>query len=280
VIRRRSLLALAAATAVAGCSPFGSRPASGGPGPASGGSGKRGIGTWYFDGVDRALAEADVSWYYTWSPAPGQVAGPAQAEFVPMIWGPDDLGQAGAAAGNTLLGFNEPDVTEQANLSADQALDLWPQLTATGRRLGSPAVSAGAATPGGWLDRFLAGAAGRDLRVDFVAVHWYGTNPATAVDDLGGYLRAVYDRYRRPIWLTEFALADFTHGVASAWYAPRSDQAAFAAAATALLDGLPYVERYAWFALSDRGSDFRTGLYDEQGQLTAVGDAYGPAKPG
>jgi hypothetical protein len=279
VIRRRSLLALAAATAVAGCSRSGS-PTSDAPGPAPGRPGKRGIGTWYFKGVDRALVEADVSWFYTWSPVPGQVAAPAGAEFVPMIWGPDDLDQAGTVAGDTLLGFNEPDVTEQANLSPDQALDLWPQLIATGRRLGSPAVSAGAATPGGWLDRFLAGAGGRGLRVDFVAVHWYGTNPATAVDDLGGYLRAVYDRYRRPIWLTEFALADFTRGVASAWYASRSDQAAFAAAATALLDGLPYVERYAWFALSDRGSDFRTGLYDEEGQLTAAGEAYRPAKSG
>ncbi|GGK81289.1 RNA polymerase [Mangrovihabitans endophyticus] len=268
---RRRLLAAAVAATLAGCGTARERA------PASAGR-KRGIGTWYFADVDQALAQIDVAWYYTWSVGPGRITAPGRAEFVPMVWGAEETQPAAleraAKTGQTILGFNEPDVREQANLRVEEALDLWPRLQATGRRLGSPAVSAGADTPGGWLDRFLAGTATRRHRVDFVALHWYGADPATATAELGAYLEAVHDRYRLPIWLTEFALADFTAGVEAAWYAPRADQAAFVAAAIPMLESLPYVERYAWFALSDRDSDYRTGLYDERGRLTEAGTAY------
>ena len=62
----------------------------------------------------------------------------------------------------------------QANMSPGQALSLWPQLEATGMRLGSPAVADDGATPGGWLDQFMSGAAARGYRVNFITLHWYG----------------------------------------------------------------------------------------------------------
>ena len=40
----------------------------------------------------------------------------------------------------------------------------------------------------------------------------------------------------------------------------------------AMLDSLPYVERYSWFALPSEGED--TGLYRSTGQPTDVGLAY------
>ncbi len=45
-----------------------------------------------------------------------------------------------------LLGFNEPDMSSQSNMTVSDALRLWPRLMATGMRLGSPAVAANAAT--------------------------------------------------------------------------------------------------------------------------------------
>lgn len=87
-----------------------------------------------------------------------------------MIWGAASVDRAeldrARQAGSTLLGFNEPDFDSQANMSVEQALDLWPQLQATGLRLGSPAPAVDAAEPGGWLDRFLSGARDRGYRVD------------------------------------------------------------------------------------------------------------------
>ncbi len=238
---------------------------------------KKGVGTWRYDGVDRALASAPVSWFYTWKPDLAGCAQPAVAEFVPMAWGAGDVAGAAAATGDTLLGFNEPDIAEQAALTVEQALDLWPQLDRAGRRLGSPAPSAQGAAEGGWLDRFLTGAQQRGHRVDFVALHWYGTDftdPAAATTELSRFLTTAHERYGKPIWLTEYALADFSGGVEQARYPSSAEQAAFAAASLPVLDRLPFVERYAWFALSDTGSSFRTGLYDADGEPTRVGQAY------
>ena len=75
-----------------------------------------------------------------------------------------------------LLGFNEPDLGDQANMPVEQALDLWPRLMGTGLILGSPSVATGGELPGGWLDRFMKGAKKRKLRVDFITLHWYGAD--------------------------------------------------------------------------------------------------------
>ena len=175
---------------------------------------KKGVGAWAFSGATQALAESGASWYYTWSATPG-VTGPAGVQFVPMIWGSANVTASTLSQvkqeGPVLLGFNEPDMSSQSNLTPAQALSLWPQLMATGMQLGSPAVAANGATPGSWLDQFMSGAAARGYRVNFITLHWYGAGFATAaaVSQLESYIQAVHARYHLPIWLTEFALANF-----------------------------------------------------------------------
>ncbi|MCP2163600.1 glycoside hydrolase family protein [Goodfellowiella coeruleoviolacea] len=235
---------------------------------------KKGVSTWYFDGVTQALADVRVGWYHNWDSGRQNIAAPAGVEFVPTIWGAGSVTQArldqARAEGSTLLGFNEPDLAEQANMSVERALELWPRLQSTGMRLGSPVVAHSGDVAGGWLDRFLSGAAARSLRVDFIALHWYGSDfSAAAVDHLRGYLQAVWDRYHKPIWLTEFALIDFSG--ATPRYPTQQQQVDFVRGATAMLNQLSYVERYAWFALpTDRSG---TGLYNGT-TPNAVGQAY------
>ena len=147
-----------------------------------------------------------------------------------MIWGPGSVTTSNLnrakESGKVLLGFNEPDFASQSNMSVTQALDLWPQLQATGLRLGSPAVATGGATAGGWLDRFMTGARERGLRVDFITLHWYGSDFSTAaVNHLASYIRAVHDRYQLPIWLTEYALIKFGSGGST--YPTAAQQTAF-----------------------------------------------------
>ncbi|MEW1864004.1 glycoside hydrolase family protein [Streptomyces sp. NPDC088194] len=231
--------------------------------PAAGADAHKGVSVTPVDGASQALADVGAGWYYDWSTTPGAVTGPAGTEFVPMIWGAADvnataLAQA-AQQGTELLGFNEPDLAGQAAMSPDQALDLWPQLEATGLRLGAPAVAYGGDTPGGWLDQFMSGAAARGYRVDFIPLHWYGGDfSSAAADELRGYLQAVYDRYHKPIWLTEYALTDFSGSTPR--YPTAQQQTDFVTSSTAMLDSLPFVERYAWFTLSTATSP--TGLYD------------------
>ncbi len=154
----------AASPSPAAASPPSSKKAVAPPPPAKATPSRRkGVSVWTFTGVNSALADSGATWYYTWTTQHQGVSTPAGAQFVPMIWGAKSvtssaLAQA-KAAGPYLLGFNEPDMAAQSNMSVEQALDLWPQLMSTGTTLGSPAVAFGGDTPGGWLDRFMSGAA-------------------------------------------------------------------------------------------------------------------------
>ena len=238
----------------------------------------KGVGTWKFTGVNHALAESGASWYYNWGPSPDGMRAPSRMKFVPMIWGTSYVTTSTLERvkreGHILLGFNEPDLSTQSNMSAQQALDLWPQLMATGMELGSPAVSSDAATPGGWLDQFMSGAKVLGYRVNFITVHWYGSDFSTgsAVQQLQSYLQAIYNRYHLPIWLTEFALANFE--APTPYFPTQSEQAAFLTTATRMLAGLSYVQRYAWFALPTALDTGTTGLVNADAKPTEVGHAF------
>jgi RNA polymerase sigma factor (sigma-70 family) len=256
--------------------PPATNPATPSSAPPAVASAKKGVGAWAFSGATQALGESGASWYYTWSATPG-VSAPSGVQFVPMIWGSADV-TAGTLSqakqeGSYLLGFNEPDMASQSNMTPAQALSLWPQLMATGMQLGSPAVADGGATPGGWLDQFMSGAKTRGYRVNFITLHWYGSDFATgpAVSQLEGYLQAVYARYHLPIWLTEFALANF--GGSPSTPTPQQ-QAAFVTAATSMLQGLSYVQRYAWFGLQATSTDGSMGLFSSGPVVTPAGQAF------
>jgi hypothetical protein len=237
---------------------------------------KKGISAWKFNGVTKALADSKSGWFYTWSSSKGGIKPPRGVEFVPMI---HDAGSVtrkeldrAKRQGKSLLGFNEPDRADQAHMTVNEALDLWPRLQSTGLGLGAPAVATGGDVAGGWLDRFMKGAKARHYRVDFIPLHWYGAdfNSPRATEQLHSYLQAVHKRYKKPIWLTEYALIDFSSGTPR--YPAKAQQAAFVKASTAMLQHLSYVRRYAWFTLSTNRGD-GTGLY-HGAHADQVGAAY------
>jgi len=255
--------------------------------PSSGGSGspsdtvssvKKGAATWNQDGLTAELKDSGVGWFYNWAPDPQQIQAPAGLDFVPMVWGAGAVTAGNLATakknGNTLLAFNEPDLAEQSNMTVDQALSLWPQLEATGMRLGAPAVAWGADQDGQWLDQFMKGAAAKNYRVDFIPLHWYGGdfNSKNATNQLKTYIEAVHAKYGKPIWLTEYSLINFGGGQK---FPTPENQAEFVKESTTMLEGLSYVEHYAWFAFptSTNGQD-ETGLYRPGGAITKPGEAY------
>ncbi len=259
--------------------------AGGSPGGAMGGtfaagvSPKKGVGTWSINGADAALTDLKVSWYYDWGPSPHAQAITVAIPFVPMIWDETHV-TAGELAevkkhGNILLGFNEPDRSDQADMTVAEALDLWPQLEATGMRLGSPATADNPAQSGSWLEQFMAGAKTRGYRVDFICVHWYGNHfeVATATSEFKSFLEAAHNRFGLPIWVTEYSVI--------LWSAPPafptwSQSAAFATQSVAMLETLPFVERFAWFSLPKYTKvATETGfLYEPNAVITQTGSAY------
>jgi hypothetical protein len=241
---------------------------------APAGSVKKGVSTWEFPGLSGAVKDVGAGWYYNWGTNNDQM--PAGAEFVPMIWDENVVTAANLAKvkteGTTLLGFNEPDLDGQAEMEVKQALDLWPQLQATGMRLGSPAVAYGGNTPGGWLDQFMTGAGERGLKVDFITLHWYGSDFSdAAVGQFMGYVKAVHDRYRKPIWVTEYGLMNFT---GTPKFPTTAQLTSFIRNSTAQLQAAPYVERYAWFSLPAVGDSVDYGLYRDATTPTEAGKAY------
>ena len=94
--------------------------------PDQPGPGKKGVGD--VSGIAPRISGLKVSWYYNWKPEPG--AGETKAEFVPMIWSGSFatdkiLDSVKANPKYThLLGFNEPDFSEQSAMSVDNAIEL------------------------------------------------------------------------------------------------------------------------------------------------------------
>lgn len=214
-----------------------------------------------------------VSWWYNWATTRQAVA--PGIEFIPMIWGSGALQGAAAALpadANYLLGFNEPNFFEQANISAQAAAQLWPQLEAIantkGLELVSPAVNfcgddasktgpCHDTNPVSYLEDFFAACSG--CRVDYVAVHWYNC----AVPELQFYL-GQFRKFNKPIWLTEFACA---YGGDTSVAAQES----YIRAAIPVLEADTHVHRYAWFS-GDPLPNAR--LLEPNGELTPLGKVY------
>jgi len=175
---------------------------------AGAGDGGRGFGDGKSQRPEDLALLAGPSWWYDWGLEPSgaaPAAGGSGQEFVAMAWGkaPDGVPlelalQRWAPHPTTkhLLGFNEPNLRSQSNLSAAEACKLWPVMVAAakshGLKLGSPAANH--CTPGGtgtqdpncymnstsWFDLFFS-LCGADT-VDFVTTHKYGCNASSTIE--------------------------------------------------------------------------------------------------
>jgi len=225
-----------------------------------------------------ALFSSLRPWFYGWANLPANPEDYSKCTlqydsgFVPMVWGGGTTPivnmnvSAGAAA---LLGFNEPNHKKQSNMTGPQAAQLWPQVESLAKanyisRLISPAAApcsdpdrcVGEAID--WFDAFFAACSG--CKVDALATHSYVCN----VSKLETYLTELHDRYRLPIWLTEYN-CNIDH--------PTGQQLEYMQQAVPLLESLDFVEKYAWFeAPSDKFP--MAGLIDNNTQLTQLGQWY------
>lgn len=101
-----------------------------------------------------------------------------------------------------LLGFNEPDRPDQADMTFDQMIDIWPEMMKSGLRIGSPAWSNPWGGNGGTLFDFIDKCDELNYRVDFVALHcyWGGKSPQNWYNDL----KYIHEQTGRPLWITEW----------------------------------------------------------------------------
>ena len=128
--------------------------------------------------------------------------------YVPMVWSwyPGHSGTVRVPDhAEAILGFNEPNHKQQANLKAADAAVYWHNIEQQSK--GKPLVSPSSAPCGNncngdtiaWFDEFFRHCNG--CRVDYLATHHYSCNADTTMH----FLKSLYDRYGKKIWLTEFA---------------------------------------------------------------------------
>ncbi|GKT51947.1 alkali-sensitive linkage protein 1 [Colletotrichum spaethianum] len=229
-----------------------------------------------------------ISWYYTWSTWPAQGLN-SSIPFVPLVHGVDDASDSSVTtrlnqlpqSSTHLLTFNEPDGTTSSGGSSIDPEDaakaylehLVPLRNADSRswNISHPVVT-GSTQGIEWLQKFNESCYDIDdggCPTDFVAVHWYGD--ATGLKNHLDALREFYNSTSPDLkyWVTEMAL-------------PKQDADATLAMmneSLTYLDGLDYVEGYAWFgAFRKDEANAWTGksvsLFDDDGGLTDLGALY------
>lgn len=228
---------------------------------------KRGVGENNFsiEGQMKPL-EPGVSWYYNWGQTPSkgyqnQVINFTGMEYVSMCWN-----GVNAEALRTycqehpglkyLLGYNEPNFTNQANMTPAKAAEKWPEVVAIAKEFGlklvAPALNYSPnppyTDPVKWMDEFVA-LVGPDA-FDFTAIHCYGG--LGVMKDLAGKF---HDKYGKPVWVTEFC---YWPGGAGDVYVSPATQMASMIESVKWLEQTEWIYRYAWFK--------PWGPYDEPGK--------------
>lgn len=220
----------------------------------------------YYERDGSLLKHVNIQWYYNWNPHPTDWADPT-IEFVHMVWGKDSPTPDRAPI---VLGFNEPDFTEQSDMTPAQALEYWPKVMSTGARLvGSPSP---ALIENNWLKTFLTGAENLGYKVDFICLHRYSMpDPAWFLS----FVDRVYALYDKPIWVTEFAVADWFATDTKSTRFTEEEVIKFMLAVTSEFERRPYIHRYSWFAADWNDNQlWFSAIFYPNGTLTKLGQLY------
>ena len=248
---------------------------------------------------NQQMQALNLGWYYTW----GLTGSPGlNLKFTPMCWGGPDAAKLNQIpSGSTeLLAFNEPDGNNsgaQSNMSIEQIVALWPQLKATGLRIGSIAAytsplatsyteppgppAAGRLPPAqtslttSYFDALWTALTQAGMTPDFIALHWYA--PPNASGFLS-WIDAIYAKYNKPIWITKMCPADWNvgkpGGPAFESFSTEEIQT-FMDAVVSGMNSRPYVERYSWKTRPTNDVNMGNGaLIALDGTLTPLGQHY------
>ena len=248
-------------------------------------SAKRGVAFSFTQVTDLPLMSPYISWDYNWGNTPSNDAAmwfdANEMDYCPMCWNgnynADAIRAFVAAHPNTkyLLAFNEPNLTDQANMTPSKAAELWPPVVALAKELNlklvSPAMNygtlAGYSDPIKWLDEFFAQPNVDINDIYAISIHCYMSS-ASAVQ---GYVEK-FEKYNKPIWMTEFCAWDPVPGSVTT-------QMDYMCAVLNYLEANPKVERYAWF-IPRSGNKVDSPPYmqllthDYPAELTELGKMY------
>lgn len=217
-------------------------------------------------GCPASCERLGCGWCYSWSLSPGVLPG---VETVGMVWDETHVYDPLAASSGWVMGFNEPDLAGQANLTPQQAVEPWARVEERFRAFWLVCPVPSHLHPE-WLSQFYAAfraAKGRDPDCNALAAHCYWNNAQRCINDVQAVIAEAKRRGVGEVWVTEFHFS----------------QATEAQKFVAYLDGEPMVTRWApYVARSDCASkEFwdcaasgDPALFDERWGLTTKGTWY------
>ncbi|KKY23949.1 putative uncharacterized serine-rich protein [Phaeomoniella chlamydospora] len=185
----------------------------------------------------------------------------SDATDLTSVWSSNVASLGGSSATPYILGFNEPDLSTQANMTVSEAVSAWltyiEPLSSQGYKLGAPAVTNGGSPMGlTWLSSFLEQCS--TCTIDFIPIHWYDS--ATNFYYFKAYMQEAHQVAGddRPLWITEFQA-----------YGSEDEQITFLETVMPWLDSLTWIQRYAWFGV------FQDNLVSADGSvMTPLGQVY------
>ncbi|MBO4454349.1 MAG: hypothetical protein J5761_04765 [Paludibacteraceae bacterium] len=248
-------------------------------------SAKRGVAFSFTQVTDLPLLSPYISWDYNWGNTPTDEAATwfdaNEMDFCPMCWNgnysADKIRTFVAAHPKTqyLLAFNEPNLTDQANMTPAKAAELWPPVVALAKELNlklvSPAMNygtlAGYNDPIKWLDEFFAQPGVSIDDIYAISIHCY----MSSASSVQGYVEK-FEKYNKPIWMTEFCAWDPIPGSVNT-------QMDYMCSVLNYLEKRPSVERYAWFiprtsGKVDSAPYMQLLTHDYPAELTELGKMY------
>ena len=247
-------------------------------------SDKRGVAFDFTIDSDLPLLSPFISWDYNWANVPQNDLAPIwfdanEMEFCPMCWNnnyrADDIRTYVADHPSTqyLLAYNEPNLKDQARMTPTQAVEHWSEIVALAKELNlklvSPAMNYGTLEgyedPIKWLDEFFAQPNVSMDDIDAISVHCYMPSASALLS----YLER-FEKYNKPIWLTEFCAWDNFTGDADA-------QMSYMCTALNALEKSDIVERYAWFIpryKTDGTAPYMQLISSYTNRLTDAGKVY------
>jgi hypothetical protein len=240
-----------------------------------------------YSGGKRGLAYNDVSlcssfsggnfgFAYNWAQTESNDL-PDGIQFIPMMHKTSDSTaeaflanvDAAVAKGTTaVMGFNEPDHTEQANMSPEDACTAWASylepITSSHPNVAilSPSVTNGPAPMGlDWLSRFQKNCPGATWHA--ANIHFYDQYDDQTFDRFKAHVELAISTFNKPLWITEFGLNPGT--------ATPDQAASFLKQAISYLDGNASVQGYAWFMV---GTDTSFNMLNSGNGLSTTGEIY------
>ena len=164
-----------------------------------------------------------------------------------------------AAGATHFLGFGEPELPGDLQMTPQEAVDLWMkelQPYADQVKIGAPSV---VQTGLDWLAEFLTKCEIAGCKIGFVSVHWFWKSDEQGRKDFKDVIgKAIKLANNRPLWVPNFGCSG-----------DREAQKSFLDEMLPFLDGQKEIERYAFVAL-----DKEVGFLEQGGGLSTLGQFY------